>query len=321
MATLESSTVTRDLGYAVPSVAADYPATVNSGDQLVMEVYARNAASIATPSGWSLEFSNTNFFNRVHVFSRTADGTEAGGTVTLTFDTDREAIVKISRFSSASGIDVHGAGSDDFLANVSSPSVTTTVANTLLYFGLAHTSDGTGISAPSGTTAGSVDALRSRVALAHATQAAASAGATSAAAWTNPENFAWPYTIAIAPASSAATLSSPTSASITQTGATIGATTDDATGTLYGVVTASATEPSEAQIKAGQDHTGSAAAGSGSNASLSVGANTIAITGLTTATTYYYYLLQDNGADSNIVSGTFETTFVPTTMALDIVIR
>lgn len=113
--------------------------------------------------------------------------------------------------------------------------------------------------------------------------------------------------VVYAPAASAATLSSPTSASVTQTGATIGATTDDATGTLYGVVTTSATAPSATQIKAGQDHAGSAAAGSGSNASLSVGANTIAITGLTAATTYYYYLVQDNGADSNVVNGTFTT--------------
>lgn len=105
---------------------------------------------------------------------------------------------------------------------------------------------------------------------------------------------------------SAATLSTPTATSITQTTATIGCTTDNATGTLYGVVTTSATPPSEAQVAAGQDHTGATAAASGTNASLSVGANTIDVTGLTADTTYYSHFVQDIGSAeySNVLSST-----------------
>lgn len=111
---------------------------------------------------------------------------------------------------------------------------------------------------------------------------------------------------------SAAVLTTPTQASITQTTATIGCTTDSATGTLYGVVTTSATAPSAAQVEAGQDHTGSAAAASGSNASLSAGANTINVTGLTADTTYYSHFVQDEGTAeySNVLTSSSWSTLV-----------
>lgn len=111
---------------------------------------------------------------------------------------------------------------------------------------------------------------------------------------------------AFLPSSAGATLETPTATSITQTTATIGCTTDSATGTLYGVVTTSATPPSEAQVAAGQDHTGATAAASGTNASLSVGANTINVTGLTADTTYYSHFVQDEGTAeySNVLSST-----------------
>ena len=50
------------------------------------------------------------------------------------------------------------------------------------------------------------------------------------------------------------TLILPTSTAITATSATVGTTTDYATGSLYVVVTTSATQPAIAQIKAGQNH-------------------------------------------------------------------
>src|SRR5450755_2113513 len=54
-------------------------------------------------------------------------------------------------------------------------------------------------------------------------------------------------------------LSASTAVATSTTTATLGVTTTGTNGTLYVVATLSATPPSAAQIKAGQDHTGAAA--------------------------------------------------------------
>lgn len=84
------------------------------------------------------------------------------------------------------------------------------------------------------------------------------------------------------------------------TTATVGCTTDTASGTLYAVATTSATQPSIAQIKAGQDHTGSAAPWGGSGAVSSISPS-LSATGLTAATTYYTHCVQTVATvDSNV---------------------
>jgi hypothetical protein len=95
------------------------------------------------------------------------------------------------------------------------------------------------------------------------------------------------------------------------TTATVGATTDEANGTMYVVVTTSATQPSIAQIKASQDHTGATAPYAGSQTITTTGAKTFSATGLTASTTYYAHLLHTDAAanDSNrITSSSFTTT-------------
>lgn len=89
------------------------------------------------------------------------------------------------------------------------------------------------------------------------------------------------------------TLSSPTATVISDTEATVGVTTDKDNGTLYCVVTTSSTAPSEAQVKAGQDHTGSAAVFDDSQAISSTGAKTFNATGLTAGTTYYAHFMHE----------------------------
>lgn len=101
-------------------------------------------------------------------------------------------------------------------------------------------------------------------------------------------------------------LSSPTSASITQSGATVGATTTVGAGTLYAVVY-TGTQPTAAQIKAGQNSSGTTTP-SGTVAVSSTGAKTIAISGLSASTAYNYALVQNDGTDSNVVTGTFTTS-------------
>lgn len=100
--------------------------------------------------------------------------------------------------------------------------------------------------------------------------------------------------------SSAATISAAYGTSTGGTTATVGCTTDTASGTLYAVATTSATQPSIAQIKAGQDHTGSAAPWGGSGA-VSSTSPSLSATGLTAATTYYTHCVQTVATvDSNV---------------------
>lgn len=100
-------------------------------------------------------------------------------------------------------------------------------------------------------------------------------------------------------------LSSPTGTATGSTTATIGATTDEGNGTLYGYVSTSATPPSGTDLKAG-----TGAVWSGSASVSSTGAKTLSATGLTASTAYYAHLLHTDAAtnDSNIVTSAQFTT-------------
>jgi hypothetical protein len=113
-----------------------------------------------------------------------------------------------------------------------------------------------------------------------------------------------------APDVTAPVLSSPVGTATGSTTATVGATTDEGNGTLYVVVTTSATAPSAAQIKAGQDHTGSAAVFDDSQVITTTGAKTFSATGLTASTAYRAHLIHTDAAanDSNIVTSAEFTT-------------
>ncbi len=103
----------------------------------------------------------------------------------------------------------------------------------------------------------------------------------------------------------APTLSSPTDADATDTTGTGSVSTNEATGTLYWVVSTSATPPSAAQVKAGQMHTGAAAADSGNQAVSGTGVQNITggFTGLTAATAYTaHYMHEDSSGNQSTVS-------------------
>lgn len=89
-----------------------------------------------------------------------------------------------------------------------------------------------------------------------------------------------------------ATLTTPTATSITQTTATIGCTSDTASGLVHAGVTTTATPPSDAQLIAGSGG-GIVAAGS---VSAVAGANTVGLTGLTADTGYFRHFIQSDGA-------------------------
>lgn len=93
--------------------------------------------------------------------------------------------------------------------------------------------------------------------------------------------------------------------------AVISATTDEANGTMYLVVTTSSTPPSAAQVRAGQDHTGAAAVFAGNQAIGSTGVKTFNATGLTQLTGYYGYVHHRDAAnnDSDVETTGLFTTF------------
>lgn len=113
-----------------------------------------------------------------------------------------------------------------------------------------------------------------------------------------------------APDTTAPTLTSATASATGASTADLSVSTDEGNGTLYWVVSESATPPSVAQIQSGNDSTGSAAAASGNQAVSTTGAQTPTATGLSASTTYYAYFQHSDAAgnDSAVVgSSSFAT--------------
>lgn len=108
----------------------------------------------------------------------------------------------------------------------------------------------------------------------------------------------------------APTLSSPTATDNADGTADGHVDTDEANGTLYWIISTSATAPSVAQIQAGNDSTGSAAADSGSQSVTATGTQDVTATGLADGTTYYFYFQQQDAAtnDSTVASASGFTT-------------
>lgn len=112
-----------------------------------------------------------------------------------------------------------------------------------------------------------------------------------------------------------------TSASVTSVGtttATGNVTTDEGNGTLYSVVSTSATAPSVAQIQAGQNASGAAAVWSGNQPVSSTGAKNFSITGLANSTSYYAFFQHKDVANNNssVVSSAQFTTASPPTITI-----
>lgn len=102
----------------------------------------------------------------------------------------------------------------------------------------------------------------------------------------------------------APSLSSASASGTGSTTADLSVTTDEGNGTLRAVVTTSATAPSAAQVQAGQDHTGGAAAWAGSQSVSSTGSKTLNATGLGPATSYWAHFQHEDstGNDSTVAS-------------------
>lgn len=105
-------------------------------------------------------------------------------------------------------------------------------------------------------------------------------------------------------------LSNPSATATGQTTADLAVDTDEGNGTLFWVVTTSSTAPSGAQVATGQDHTGAAAADSGSQAVSGTGTQSANATGLMSGTQYWAHFVQDDTAANRSdveSSGSFTT--------------
>lgn len=104
-------------------------------------------------------------------------------------------------------------------------------------------------------------------------------------------------------------LSSPIGSALSASAAVGRITTDEPAGTLYWVVSESATPPSVAQIQAGNDSTGSGGADAGNQSVSATGQQTVLASGLSASTTYYFYFQhQDASANDSTVSSSSSFT-------------
>ena len=108
----------------------------------------------------------------------------------------------------------------------------------------------------------------------------------------------------------APTLSNPAGTATGSTTADGTVDTDEGNGTLYAVVTTSSTNPSAAQVKAGQDHTGAAASYADSQAISTTGTKTFNASGLSPSTAYYFHFMHEDAAtnQSSVASSASFTT-------------
>ena len=135
--------------------------------------------------------------------------------------------------------------------------------------------------------------------------------------WTAPYWYAYVAASFAPSAAAGATLSAPTSASIAQTTATIGCTSDTAAGLVHAGVTTTATPPSDAQLIAGSGG-GLVAAGS---VSAAAGTNTVGLTGLTANTGYFRHFIQSDGGSATSTMLSPDATAGFTTLAAAAVIH
>lgn len=139
---------------------------------------------------------------------------------------------------------------------------------------------------------------------------------TSGNAAPTGQNQTLSFTVTPAPDDETApVLSAPTGLKTGTTTATVTVTTDEGNGLADVVITTSATAPSAAQIKAGEDHLGAPALAHATQTVTAAGVLTFNISGLPAATTCYAHFVQDDlwPNTSNIVtSASFLTDTIPT---------
>lgn len=137
------------------TIVVTKPAGVATNDVLLAAVSVDQTPTITPPAGWTLVRSDANGTTQTQAIYWHAAGASEPATYTFTFGAPVASavagLVAYSGVDTTSPIDVAGGQSNAASSSITAPSVTTTVANTMLvgFFGLDN--DAT-ISPPSGMT-------------------------------------------------------------------------------------------------------------------------------------------------------------------------
>lgn len=309
------------------SINASLPATVNSGDLLLLFVThgTTSSSTLSGASGWtSLYDGSLNIRGGYRAWAKVAAGTEGGGSVTVNASTSGRLTAQVFRvtgwYGTLSGVETATSTSNS-TSSADCPSLNPSGWGTedTLWLAVAHAA--TFINGITGVPSGYSNEVNTEEAGGGTDSVTCTVRKQNAAASEDPGSFtgdntsiSWAVsTVAIRPAAGDTTPPTLTSATGTATGTTtadLSVSTNEANGTCYVVASESATAPTETQVKAGQDHTGSAAAFDGSQAISSTGTKSFSATGLSPGTTYYAHFMHEDAAtnQSSVVTSSSFTT-------------
>lgn len=307
------------------SLAVTFANAPVSGELIVATVATNSStATVTPPSGFSTKVSNANTSRSIGIYWKIAGGSESTS-YTWGFSASITSAVVMRRFSSDYGWNTDQSGGASGYtwdsASVSSVSMSITTTANRLVVGDGYSSNTTSTNKQLNPNSNWLDntllySSRTRSAYRTATGGSETFGyqLTDSAVDTRLAIMAAEFVEYTTP-----TLSSinPSGTIGTQTTATVGATTDTVSGTFYYVLSATQghiTGVTAAQIKAGNNSSGTAAQKSGSSSVVS-STPSVSVTGLTANTTYYYAVVQNTTAgDSNVISsGVFSTAAAPVT--------
>jgi hypothetical protein len=195
MATLVNSQIT-DIGSASTSLVLDTPPTINAGDILVITGQINNGGTVATFSraDWTEieEYDTGTFSSGGFAYWKVADGSEDGGTVTVTSSQSVAGHGQVFVVSNSAGLDDWARVTDTAGTTEAPTAIDVTNANSLVVQVLHMKNEGgpPTPTAPSGTSNSSGDSplitsFRQTTHVAHYEQASAGTAVTSTATWGN----------------------------------------------------------------------------------------------------------------------------------------
>ena len=313
-------------GGSAQNIAVD--GNVASGDLIltVLAYYENNSSDApTTPSGHTERVASVvsgtgDTEGRLYAWTKVSDGMETVVPIERSGAADPwfgSACVIVFRGDSALSFVSATAGTPSSgVASIDAPSVSGTAGQGLILVYDLDNAVSTGFTEPMGTTAAATSTTTGTAAMAHVAydtlESTAATGAKTLS-WTGGNDTAIGVSILVDGAESGA--SAPTISDATPSGtlgttttATLGATSDDNTGTFYGVVdTDDLTGITGTQVKAGQDAGGGATVAD-CNDTVSTTSPSCGVTGLTADTAYNYALVHNTATgDSNVLTGTFTT--------------
>jgi hypothetical protein len=159
------------------------PSGITSGDLLIVFVANNLARTDTIPSGWTRVAAIGNSNGQFRIYSRISDGTE-GSTLSVTLSNTagfNSVALRISGHDETTPVDV--SGTNNTSNNVISPSVTTTVADCLVFRMIGIARDRT-FTVPSSHTLQGTATTGGQCDISVASIDQSSAGSTGTATWT-----------------------------------------------------------------------------------------------------------------------------------------